>query len=283
MREKVSFAAALLMVLVLAACTSQGSGGSAGAPAGPQTDETVETPAAPSDGPEDVLTQTFTIVDGAETGVLVLAGESDVYTLSVENVPVTLDGEDADASVLKDGMHITVTYERSLETYPSRLEGVSGVSAYSAGSAREPDGDLCGLYLQVLDDLWNKDAGLNEGVRYVSVDLSEAPGGLTDAEKAAVAWVFASAHDAVPLTLTFEELTSEGCLADDGGGALCWEDGVLFSISAADGGAYYSLPVIRFDAQKWRSVLGAYFLDDCVAVLPEAGTWTYSAGGEAIS
>lgn len=53
---------------------------------------------------------TLCIVDGAETGNLVLAGEtaSDVYTLSVEGITVYLDGEKADASVLEDGMKIDI-------------------------------------------------------------------------------------------------------------------------------------------------------------------------------
>ena len=46
------------------------------------------------------------IVDGAETGELVLAGENDgdVMTLNVKDVPVFLDGEPADASAIMDGM-----------------------------------------------------------------------------------------------------------------------------------------------------------------------------------
>ena len=46
------------------------------------------------------------IVDGAETGQLVLAGEraSDVYTLDMKDIKVFLDGKKSDASVLEDGM-----------------------------------------------------------------------------------------------------------------------------------------------------------------------------------
>ena len=54
-----------------------------------------------------------------------------------------------------------------------------------------------------------------------------------------------------------------------------WEEGVLFSVSgcARDG----------FNAQKWRSGLGAYFFQDCTAVQADDGTWTYAVGSEAIS
>lgn len=48
--------------------------------------------------------------------------------------------------------------------------------------------------------------------------------------------------------------------------------------------AAFSLPVLLFEAQKWRSPLGAYWFTDCMAVWPEMGSWeSYSVGGEMIS
>ena len=38
-----------------------------------------------------------------------------------------------------------------------------------------------------------------------------------------------------------------------------------------------------FDAQKWRSGLGAYFLCQCTAQKNVDGKWSYSVGQEAIS
>lgn len=285
MKKKLSLALALLMALFLASCAPQDA---VEPPDWSTPTQTPEASTAPSEAPENAITKMFTIVDGAEDGVLVLAGDN-VYTLSVGDIPVTLDGEPVDASVLEDGMHVEIVYDAVLETWPGQLADVSSINAYSVGSEKEPGGgyyDLCGLYLQVLEDLWEKDEGLNSDIRYISVDLSEAPGELTDAEKAAIAWVFASKHDAKSLTLTYAELKDGGYLADDGSSIGYWEDGVLFSISAADGheSEIYSLPVMHFDAQKWRSGLGAYFLIDCTATWPEAGTWTgYSVSSEAIS
>ena len=47
---------------------------------------------------------------------------------------------------------------------------------------------------------------------------------------------------------------------------------------------YNGLRVIKFDAQKWRSGLGAYFFTDCSVSWPQQGTWTdYNVGGHAIS
>lgn len=234
---------------------------------------------------------TCRIVDGAADGRLLLADldgtANGVYTLPVGEIPVTVDGENATAADLADGMLLKVEYSGDvLETYPAQLTNVSALRAQTA-----PDGgltDLCGLYLRVLDDLWTVDAGLNgmeDGgtVPYVGVDLSGAPGELTAAEKSAIIWQFGQTHGATPLTGTFDELAEQGYIDRE---SLYWEDGILFSIQESYGHdtECYTLPTLHFDAEKWRSGLGAYFFTDCTAVWPESGTWTdYTVGSEAIS
>lgn len=254
--------------------------------------------AAASDTPRPALLRAL-IVDGAETGELVLAGERgayDVYLLDAASVgEVLLDGERADASALRDGMTVEIAHSGDiLSSLPAGLAGVESVSAHSLGSPENPGGtayDLCGLYLRVLEDLWEKDAGLNGGAKYVSVDLSGAPGGLGESAKFAVAWAFARRHDAQALTLGYDELVAQGYLSDYGPEdtewkAYWWEDGVLLRVTAHEGAEdeVYSLPVVRFDAEKWRSPLGAYFFYDCTAVWPEFGAWSgYTVGAEMIS
>lgn len=244
---------------------------------------------------------TLRVVDGAAGGNLLLAGESagEVYALSVGEIPVRLDSgtEEDGAGVLEDGMVVDVAYNGTvLETWPAQLGEVSSITAWSQGSEKNPGGtfyDLCGLYLQVLEDLWERDAGLNsgDGLTYIGVDLSQAPGGLTEGEKAALAWRFAENHGKALVPGTFDQLTAQGYITGeplDGSDAkfMQWEDGVLFSITSADAPAdqAYSLPALFFNAQKWRSSLGAYYLSDCSCVWPETGTWTvYTVGSEAIS
>lgn len=244
-------------------------------------------------------TQRLRIVDGAESGNLVLAGEDagQVYTLSLNGaveVPVFLDGQPAQADALEDGMMVEVSFDGTvLESYPAQFGEVYSLSGYSLGTAQNPGGshyDLCGLYLQVLDDLWNRDPGLNSNISYVSVDLSEAPGGLTAGEREAIAWIFGCAHQAESLSLTLEELAEQGYLKEALPGSenrlYEWEDGVLFCIDSDEWeeGEIYSLPALKFNARKWRSPRGAYFFEDCWAVWPEMGTWSgYKIGDEAIS
>lgn len=257
----------------------------------------------------ETVTILLRIVDGTESGSLVLAGEhaGDVYTLGVGDIPVYLDGKPADASALQDGMMAEIAFGGMvLETYPAQLGSVQSISVYSIGTEKNPGGslyDLCGLYLKVLDDLWDADSGLNEGAVYVSVDLSDAPGGLTEGEKSAIAWIFACAHQVQDLQLTYEELAAQGYLtevdmgedvpkdlgaeaAEDVPKLYHWEDGVLFSITADswEEDEVYSLPVVKFNAEKWRSPLGAYCFYHCSAVWPEFGTWsTYSVEAQMIS
>lgn len=243
-------------------------------------------------------TLTCRIVDGAEDGSLLLAevdGDG-VYRIAVtEDIPVTLDGESASANHLEDGMPITITYDGLVqESYPAGLGEIYGIAAYSLGTEQNPAGgyyDLCGLYLQVLEDLWNADSGLNGGVEIIGLDLSQAPGGLTESEQAALAWRFGELHGAQVVTGTYEELADQGYitgepLGDGSAEFLEWENGILFSITGSDGqaGTAYSLPALSFDAEKWRSSLGAYRFNDCFCLWPESGSWsTYSVGSEMIS
>ena len=246
------------------------------------------------------------IVDGAATGQLVLAGEreSDVYTLDMKDIKVFLDGKKADASALEDGMMAEIVHSGWIQTtYPGQFSDVYEVRVYSLGSEKNPGGsyyDVCGLYLQVLEDLWNADPGLNSEIQYISVDLTDAPGNLTDGEKAAIAWIFGGKHGVQALTLSSEELKEQGYFTeivytgtglpmssdDNRPKAYLWEDGVLFTIidNMGQDAVSYSLPVVKFNAWKWRTPLGAYWFSNCSAVWPQMGTWgTYNIEYEMIS
>lgn len=296
----------LALCLLLTAC----------APAAetPESPARTEGPAAPADPAgvppslaedEEPTVLTCRVVDGAEDGNLLLAeldeglyGGTGVYRLNVKDVPVTLDGEAAEPSVLEDGMAVDVAFNgHVLESFPSQLGEVYSVSAWSRGRGRNGGGtmfDLCGLYLQVLDDLWKKDPALNEDVSQIALDLSQAPGELTEGEKTALVHRFGELHGVEAFAATFEELEEQGYLTSEplGNGApegtafVRWEDGCLFSITPSEDheGESYSLPTLFFNAEKWRSSLGAYTFYGCSATWPESGPWTgYHIGSEMIS
>lgn len=243
----------------------------------------------PTPAPGDWTLTRCRIVDGAETGKLILAGEgpNDVYTLNVSDMVVTLDGGSSGPAELRDGMWVDVGHTGMiLETFPAQF-----ADARTVGGNTDGLDDRCGLYLQVLDDLWNADPGLNGGVTELGVDLSGVTD-LTAGEKSAVAYAFGMAHGPIlPLTGTFDELADQGYIDKEN---LSWADGLFFSVtsreiawslpSIAPGGEPPELPTMTgFDAQKWRGGDGAYYFNNCTATKSDDGAWTYEPGSVAIS
>ena len=226
------------------------------------------------------------IVDGAKKEELILAGKgaNDVYSLPLKDIPVYLDGKSADASALKDGITVTISYDGSvLETFPAKLGSVDGIYAYSQisdNTAGETPYDLSGLYLKVLEDLWDTDPALNEDSQYISIDLSQAPGNLTEGEKSAIAWIFASKHNAEPMTLSYQELVDQGYVKE-----MAWKNGILFCIKRiGKQKKSANKQQLNFDASKWRSGDGAIFFNNCTASPTKDGIWTdYAVGNFAIS
>lgn len=288
----------LLALLLLCALPLAGCGqvpGETAIPAGTSAvSPSVTPPSLAQDEEPSYLTAT--IVDGAETGELLLAGEEDydVYTIGVQDLPVWLDGVETDYTALRDGITVELAFNGLIaESFPAQPG-----ESYSLTVVEEGDGQ-CALWLQVLEDLWAVDDGLNGGITQVGVDLSQVPG-LTEGERSAIAWAFASAHGVSSVTGTLEELWQEGYFTPttepvsgpDSLALYCWEDGVHFSIDV-DEEAVWNLPslgpgeeppeLVAFDAQKWRSGLGAYFFGDCVGRRGEDGAWTYTVGAELIA
>ena len=291
------FFAALLCLCLLAGCgRTDSTGNTCRAEETPGSGDMSGKTEKPGESAEPAG-ETFRIVREEKDGLLLArvgGGPADVYTLSLPDTGVTLDGEAFDreeprAYQALPGSTLTgalaeITYGTVLETYPGQLGGVTAVNIRSDGFD-----DRCALYLRVLDDLWNVDGGLNGGVTSVSVDLSQTS--LSESEQAAVAWAFAGEHGiSDPLTLSHEELTAEGYLTGvdpDSDGIPCWEDGCLFTITEQETGDNElngARNTVTFDAQKWRSALGAYFFCDCTASQNIDGRWgDYTVGSQAIS
>lgn len=241
--------------------------------------------------------ETFRIIQEQPENLLLAktdGNSADVYTLSLRDVELTLDGsafdrnepgayQDLSGKTLT-GALVEVAYDLVLETYPGQLGEVTAVNIRS-----DSLDDRCALYLRVLNDLWAVDEGLNSDITMLSVDLSQT--GLSDSEQAAVAWAFGGEHGiSQVLSLNYEQLAAEGYLigADpDSDGIPCWEDGCLFTITEQETGDNElngARNTVTFDAQKWRSALGAYFFADCTAEQALDGHWgDYTVGSEAIS
>ena len=263
MKKWCLFLAVYFCICLLAACGAAGSGYPVpgGTPSGEeQTAGETTQPAA--------VTAVCRVV--SNDGSLLLAGmdgDPNIYVLTPE-----------DAANLSAGTLVEVTYDGSvMETWPAQFGGVTAVE-----TARDGFDDRCALYLQVLEDLWNADSGLNGDLTYIGVDLSETS--LSDSERAAVAWAFAGKHGGELVTGTWEELADQGYIDREN---LYWEDGVLFSITEKAEPVYFmpeGMAAVTFDAEKWRSGLGAYFFCDCTSTQDGGGHWDgYTVGSQAIS
>ena len=232
----------------------------------------------PTCGPGVPALVTCRVVEKAEQwgGTLILAEEDggfgDVYTL---------DWED---NTIRAGDLVEITFSGSVqESFPMGLTGVTEVRVLE-----EDFDNLASLYLDVLEDLFEKDPALSENISIMGLDLSQTS--LSDAERAAIGWYLPCLHGSIEcVSGTLEAMIDWGYItgepldtADAPSDAIFWhwEDGCHFSIveeSLEDG-------VLTFDAQKWRSSLGAYFFSDCTALRSADGTWAkYTIGAEMIS
>ena len=279
----------LLLILSLLCALLAGCAGTACPPASGGGDQEPSPKGAPA-------TARCRVVSVSENNVLLLADvdseRGDIYTLDAGELSLEHDqaelGELLDDGQLAVGALVEVAFGGDiLERYPALFGGVERITVL-------PDefDDRCALYLRVLNDLWGKDEGLNSsGVEYISVDLAATS--LTPAERSAVAWTFAQAHDAMPLELNYEQLCEEGYISGLTGEDIfpAWENGVLFTITETDEPVLFSLPsmsegeeepsmsqfniknTVSFDASKWRTALGAYGFSKCVAVQNNDGVW----------
>ena len=280
----------LLLALALLCALLAGCAGKAACP--PASDGGNQEPSPKTEG----AVARCRVVAVGEGNTLLLADvdseRGDIYTLDAGSVSLyreqTERGELLDDGQLAVGALVEVAFGGDiLESYPALFGGVERITVL-------PDefDDRCALYLRVLGDLWGKDEGLNgSGVEYISVDLSATS--LTPAERSAVAWTFAQAHDAMPLELSYEQLCTEGYISGLEGEDIfpAWENGVLFTITETDDPVVFSLPdsaeggetpsmaqynvknTVSFDASKWRTALGAYGFSECVAAQDNSGVW----------
>lgn len=266
--------------------------------------------------PEDSAETTVTcrVISELSGGTLVLAdlgSDSALYTLSPADQSITLDGADFDPAApgasqalpggSLAGTTVTVTFDGGIqESWPM---GFSGVTAL--GFSTEDFDDTGRLYLDVLEDLWEADSGLNENIAELGVDLSATS--LSGSEREAVAYTFGAAHGLMAMETTYDDLAANGYLTpvsisspagenEEIPAFYQWEDGCLFSITERDepvifneadmgpmatGGTHEG---IRFDAQKWRGPLAAYSFYNCTAARSASGAWgPYTPEAEMIS
>lgn len=214
--------------------------------------------------------------DRLETAEAVLHGK----VIEAENghLLVINHGEDArasqlytltDAQELKAGDLIDIYYNGLvMETYPGMLGEVYGIKKTGE------EEDFVALYLDIFQELYEIDEGLNDGIEEIAFDLEKASN-LTELEKEALLYKIWCLYQKETFLSTYEELKEEGRLDEEG---FYYEKGLLVTIAVEAEGEN----CFEYSANKWRSGLGAIGYSDGVAK-KEAGKWTYQPGAFWIS
>lgn len=283
---------AALCTALLSACGGAPAGNDAGSSLTDASAAGSERPDAPGEAggakplPDGAVLKPCRVVGAYDDGTLLLAEAdgSGIYMMNPAGIEPTIDGAPAAAAdtIYTPGTMLAVAYDGMiLETYPAQFSNIVGLDLRSDGFD-----DLCRLYLEVLEDLWEVDPGLNGDLTYIGMDLSKTR--LTPSERAAVAWLVAIRHGAEAVEGTFDQLVEQGYITGEpleGSDARFyqWEDGLLFTIEEQPEDADPS-DSLRFDAKKWRTGLGAYYFADCTAQLDARSSWgDYQVGAEMIS
>ena len=177
---------------------------------------------APAEEPEETAESSVVcrVVAELEGGSLVLAEQdrdAGLYTLSLSDKAITLDGADFDPAApgayqalpgeSLAGTTATVTFDGGIqESWPMGFDRVTAVDF-----STEDFDDTCRLYLDVLEDLWNADSALNENITELALDLTATS--LSGSQREAVVYAFGAAHGVMAMEATFEELVDQGYIS----------------------------------------------------------------------
>lgn len=225
-----------------------------------------KSPANSADIPEGLTKLTIITVDGDS---MLLAGDTEVYTLPADGIEIFSDGELLTSESLKPGMVVGLDLGNVQETFPARPSSKE-VYILEEGKSIAP------LIIQVFDDLRTGDNAVAENTEYIGFDLSKATG-LSEGEKSAIMYAFSTkcGYGMNYVGGTFEELCDAGYIDKEN---LYWENGVLYSFSVISLGDHS----VSFNAEEWRSGLGAEMFTDCNGIWTSSG-WTYKVGALAVA
>lgn len=211
------------------------------------------------------------VYGGGTENILVATNGTGLLSLSLGSAEITVNGRSSSYSKLKNGMRVEFDAGTVLETYP----GMASPVRLTAEDGKDGCNDICGLYMQVIGELWKNDEGLNSNGDNVYLDLTEAPG-LDGPLREAIVYLTGNLTGKSVSQATREELKEQGIYDNE---ALYVKDGCCVIIK----GTEESNSRIKFTAEKYVSGLGAIFFNDCEAGRESSGEWKYTVGSFAIS
>lgn len=230
--------------------------------------------AAPSSGEQPAAADYTGKIVSINDSILLLASTAEdsepLCTAGLTDAALTdAQGNTLTTDALRSGMVVTIGYDGSImETYPAQLSQPVSLTV------QKQDDDLVGFYLAMLQDLYDTDPGLNDGIKQLAFDLGGVQN-LTASEKSALIYLAAQQFQLDTFAATYQDLLQEGLVTAD---YPQFTDGLLITLTAEP----ISSGSFTFQAQKWRSGTGAYFFIDCMARQKD-GAWHYTIGSEAIS
>ena len=275
--------AAILCLCLLAGCGRTDS-----------TGNTCRAEDEPTVGAEkaEPIGESFRIIQEKPDWLLLAKEEGDsaeVYTLSLSDTELTLDGEVFERNEpgayqrfpdgTLTGALVEVAYDLVLETYPSEQAAV----AWVFGGMHDISETMTMSYEELAA----------EG--YLSDTASEVDGIPHWKDGCLFTITEQNGQDSIHVEQDSKNITGADPLprTEEESGAACQ----LPPAEAEQGQSDFCQPVkteggepdalqntVTFDAQKWRSALGAYFFADCTASRDAQGHWgDYTVGAAAIS
>jgi len=198
------------------------------------------------------------------------ANDADIYWIHAGDTEVIgVSGEKLKSDALKEGMLVDILYDGVImESYPMQIGNIKSIRVKEEGD------DLAGFYMTVINDLYETDPGLNDGIECMAFDLSGVSN-ITETEKTALVYRLGSFYEKEAIQGTYDELSEQGYINKE---KLSFETGILFVIELSN----VEHDGFTFDIRKWRSGDGAYYFNDCTAKKTN-GSWKYTIGSHMIS
>ena len=215
---------------------------------------------------ENIFTATV-VIRKDDLLILYTSEPTGLYTLDISSLEL-IGCENGDIAA---GLEVSIDYSGMImETYPAKLGSPTSIKIIGGEK-----NNICEMYVEVAEELWKTDPGLNGEI--CALELIDDT--LSEGQKRAIVYELTNriGYETYVLLSSYDELVEQGHINEE---YLYFENGALITITAdkeSNTGKKFS-----FNAKKWASGTGAIFFTDCKAE-SKNGLWSYKLGNFAIS
>jgi len=234
----------------------------------------------------DAPTRDYTIAHFLNENTALLYDEDGaLYTLGITDLLITAQDERVlSPDDLAVGQRVSIFFDGGIGlSYPGFFVEPTKLIVQEAST------NLLGLYLQLFDELWEMDSGINDGISVLAFDFGspfyqllltppvERSYALTQAQKNALFFILSSRLGYEVFESDFETLCADGYIIEEESGFCHFPSGLLFELKVeeecADG--------FQLVISKWRSSLGAILTHGEASCID--GRWSYTLAPFAIA